>query len=63
MLIESENIEHTHIVYSVDSAHKLTLTKIGVALINKEGDYVFDINKDYSKGDILLYRKSDSTGV
>ncbi|EOX8956940.1 hypothetical protein ACPW5J_004322 [Enterobacter hormaechei] len=59
MLIEDENIEHTHIVYSVDNTDKLTLTKIGVALLNEEGGYIFDINNDYSKGDILLYRKSN----
>ncbi|WP_072051752.1 hypothetical protein [Raoultella terrigena] len=61
MSIEDENIEYTHIVYSVDCVEKITLTKIGVALVNAQGSYTFNVNPDHSKGDILLYRKSTLT--
>lgn len=61
MLNEDENIEHTHIVYAVENIDKLTLTKIGVAVIDKQGEYIMDINKEYGNGDILLYRKNNAT--
>ncbi len=61
MLNEDENIEHTHIVYSVKNIDKPTLTKIGVALIDTQGKYILDINKDYANGDILLYRKNNAS--
>ncbi|MDS0027217.1 hypothetical protein [Enterobacter kobei] len=57
MLNEDKNIEHTHILYSVKNTDRLTLTKIGVALINKQGEYILDINKNYASGDILIYKK------
>ncbi|HGF3272626.1 TPA: hypothetical protein ACGAHT_004594 [Salmonella enterica subsp. enterica serovar Newport] len=60
MLNEDENIEHTHIVYAVENIDKLTLTKIGVAVIDKQGEYIMDINKEYASGDILLYRKNNA---
>ncbi|EIK8022404.1 hypothetical protein LKS33_004944 [Salmonella enterica] len=49
--------EYTHIVYSVDGLEPPTVTKIGVALVNEQGKYIFDVNPCHSKGDILLYRK------
>ena len=57
MLNEDKNIEHTHILYSVKNTDRLTLTKIGVAHINKQGEYILDINKNYASGDILIYKK------
>ena len=61
MLDEDENIEHTHIVYSVKNIDKPNLTKIGVALVDTQGKYILDINKDYANGDILLYRKNNTS--
>lgn len=57
---EDENIEHTHIVYSFKNIDRPILIKIGVALIDTQGKYILDINKDYANGDILLYRKNNA---
>ncbi|WP_336222922.1 hypothetical protein [Enterobacter kobei] len=57
MVTENNDTEHTHIVYSVEKSHELTLTKIGTALADNQGGYVFNVNPQLSAGDILLYRK------
>lgn len=57
MVTENNDTEHTHIVYSVEKNHELTLTKIGTALADNQGGYVFNVNPQLSAGDILLYRK------
>ena len=50
--------EYTHNVYSVKGDRlALTLTKIGVARANSQGDIQLFINPDRATGKVLLYRK------
>ncbi|HIA5878273.1 TPA: hypothetical protein ACWQU1_004582 [Escherichia coli] len=50
--------EYTHNVYSVKGDRlAMTLTKIGVAQANSQGDIQLFINPDCATGKVLLYRK------
>lgn len=50
--------EYTHNVYSVKGDRlAMTLTKIGVAQANSQGDIQLFIKPDCATGKVLLYRK------
>ncbi|MFL4244466.1 hypothetical protein [Escherichia coli] len=57
-LLEAVFTEYTHNVYSVKGDRlAMTLTKIGVAQANSQGDIQLFINPDCATGKVLLYRK------